>query len=162
MTQQLGVIPRQVQLQSQSEEILVRPQISSNAIETGSPSNGQTPSQHSPDERNQGDQDSQDETSRTTTHASPTENNNLALTSIRRGNFNSIQIGMDLNDLNGITDGYQALLAQNEVVIRRTDGKNKHWTVISQQKLPLYTASYCMSGLLNEIFDTQIILLFST
>ena len=71
-------------------------------------------------------------------------NRNSALTSMAQVKVKEAQFVAEAEGASVIAEGHQALLGQSQVIIRRAEGKEGQWTLLSYNKLPMYDAAYCM------------------
>ena len=71
-------------------------------------------------------------------------NRNKALTSIAQVKVKEAQFVAEAEGARVIAEGYQALLGQSQVIIRRNSGIKGEWNILSYNKLPMYEAQYCM------------------
>ena len=154
MIHQPGVVPGQVKYQCKPAAAGVLPQGPQNSAEGGTLAQGHSSLQPSPSDANVSEPDSWSDTSREGANVGSTAHNNLALNSLSPAPLNvarSSSVGVELDAILVTSDGYTALLAQSKVCIHRTSGKNNHWTLLSQNRLPMYTASYSSLGILLHL-----------
>ena len=71
-------------------------------------------------------------------------NRNSALTSMAQVKVKEAQFVAEAEGARVIAEGHQALLGQSQVIIRRVQGTEGQWTLLSYNKLPMYEAAYCM------------------
>ena len=71
-------------------------------------------------------------------------NRNSALTSMAQVKVKEAQFLAEAEGSRVIAEGHQALLGQSQLIIRRAEGKEGQWTLLSYNKLPMYEAAYCM------------------
>ena len=71
-------------------------------------------------------------------------NRNKALTSVAQVKVKEAQFVAEAEGARVIAEGYWPLWHQSQVIIRRAEGKEGHWKLLSYNKLPMYEAAFSM------------------